>query len=76
MANIKSQFGVPAWTNKISKKILLLISSFLLKISNLRNHLSFNGSDRRESHKSYKGASIKAYLSLQGLSYEVIFESM
>ena len=58
---------------QIFKKNLLLI---LLKISNLRNHLSFNGSDRRESHKSYEGASIKAYLSLQGLSYEVIFEFM
>ena len=59
-------------TNFQTKNLLLI----LLKISNLRNHLSFNGSDRWESHKSYKGTSIKAYLSFQGLSYEVIYEFM
>ena len=38
--------------------------TFLLKTSNVKNHLSFRG----ESHESYKGASLKAYLLLQGLN--------
>ena len=45
--------------------------TFLLKTSNLRNHLSFRLL-RWQSHKSYKGASIKAYLLLQDLSQDFI----
>ena len=55
--------------NFVSYKVLNIYPFFRLadfKTSNLRNHLSFKCREGRD--KSYKGASIKAYLLLQGLS--------
>ena len=65
--------SISPWTNKFQLYFFSISSflghqTFLFKTSNLRNHPSFRCSEV-VSHKSYKRASLKAYLLLQGLSF-------